>query len=272
LLDLPIPHLGSLTASKTAKTEEHAPSKETAPVPAKPVSQRTEPVPQSTPPRTNTRKPSFGLDADPWASPDLHRGHNHTTNGAPPHPNGSSTTASLPQRTTSAFTTSSNRQDATSERRTSTRPPGGGDQGWGAFTGSSTDSFRDSGLGGGGGFAGGDPPGSNDPTGQGRPIVSAPRPVAPGVDEVITITSISEKEGMMFFQHRNYEVTSARRNSKVIRRYSDFVWLLDCLHKRYPFRQLPLLPPKRVASKFYSSSLLAQPSLGLGQRHKAKLR
>jgi sorting nexin-8 len=51
------------------------------------------------------------------------------------------------------------------------------------------------------------------------------------------------------FQHRNYEVTSARRNSKVIRRYSDFVWLLDCLHKRYPFRQLPLLPPKRVASE-----------------------
>ena len=48
------------------------------------------------------------------------------------------------------------------------------------------------------------------------------------------------------FQHRNYEVASARRASKVIRRYSDFVWLLDCLHKRYPFRQLPLLPPKRV--------------------------
>ena len=52
------------------------------------------------------------------------------------------------------------------------------------------------------------------------------------------------------FQHRNYEVASSRRNSKVVRRYSDFVWLLDCLHKRYPFRQLPLLPPKRVASEF----------------------
>jgi len=56
-----------------------------------------------------------------------------------------------------------------------------------------------------------------------------------------------EKEGMFFFQHHNYEVTSSRRGSKVIRRYSDFVWLLDCLHKRYPFRVLPLLPPKRVA-------------------------
>jgi sorting nexin-8 len=71
------------------------------------------------------------------------------------------------------------------------------------------------------------------------------------VEETITVTTIAEKEGMFMFQHRNYEVTSARRNSKVIRRYSDFVWLLDCLHKRYPFRQLPLLPPKRVASKYF---------------------
>lgn len=60
---------------------------------------------------------------------------------------------------------------------------------------------------------------------------------------------LPEKEGMFMFQHHNYEVVSARRGSKVIRRYSDFVWLLDCLHKRYPFRVLPLLPPKRVAGK-----------------------
>jgi len=62
----------------------------------------------------------------------------------------------------------------------------------------------------------------------------------------VTVGLLDEKEGMFMFQHRNYEVASVRRNSKVIRRYSDFVWLLDCLHKRYPFRQLPLLPPKRV--------------------------
>lgn len=70
------------------------------------------------------------------------------------------------------------------------------------------------------------------------------------VGEVITVTLMPEKEGMFLFQHHNYEVTSSRRGSKVIRRYSDFVWLLDCLHKRYPFRALPLLPPKRVAGKF----------------------
>jgi sorting nexin-8 len=56
-----------------------------------------------------------------------------------------------------------------------------------------------------------------------------------------------EKEGMFMFQHHNYEVASQRRGSRVIRRYSDFVWLLDCLQKRYPFRVLPLLPPKRMA-------------------------
>lgn len=73
-----------------------------------------------------------------------------------------------------------------------------------------------------------------------------------GGGEIVTVNTISDKEGMFMFQHRNYEVASTRRNSKVIRRYSDFVWLLDSLHKVYPFRQLPLLPPKRVASKYFT--------------------
>jgi sorting nexin-8 len=226
------------------------PSEETAPAPPTPQPQRSEPIPSSTPARSTNiaRKPSFGLEADPWASPEMHRGHNHNTNGASPQINGAAITASLPQRTTSAFTTSSSQQDSTSER-TSSRPAPVGESGWGGYTGTSVDSFRGSSQGNGGGFSGGDPPGGGAPPGLGRKNSSAPRPVAPGAEETITITSISEKEGMMFFQHRNYEVISARRNSKVIRRYSDFVWLLDCLHKRYPFRQLPLLPPKRVASK-----------------------
>ncbi|KAG5980763.1 hypothetical protein E4U55_003688 [Claviceps digitariae] len=67
------------------------------------------------------------------------------------------------------------------------------------------------------------------------------------LEENIVVTLMPGKEGMFLFQHHNYEVASQRRGSKVIRRYSDFVWLLDCLHKRYPFRALPLLPPKRVA-------------------------
>ncbi|KOS20931.1 Sorting nexin mvp1 [Escovopsis weberi] len=66
-------------------------------------------------------------------------------------------------------------------------------------------------------------------------------------EEHVIVTLMPGKEGIFLFQHHNYEVTSHRRGSKVVRRYSDFVWLLDCLHKRYPFRSLPLLPPKRVA-------------------------
>ncbi|KAH0602853.1 uncharacterized protein H6S33_008503 [Morchella sextelata] len=68
-----------------------------------------------------------------------------------------------------------------------------------------------------------------------------------GPEEVVTVSVLPEKEGMFMFQHRNYQIASARRGSRVVRRYSDFVWLLECLHKRYPFRQLPLLPPKRLA-------------------------
>lgn len=79
------------------------------------------------------------------------------------------------------------------------------------------------------------------------------RSTNPQVAETVTITLLPEKEGMFMFQHRNYEVKSARRGSTVVRRYSDFVWLLDCLQKRFPFRQLPLLPPKRVSGTFYAS-------------------
>lgn len=75
------------------------------------------------------------------------------------------------------------------------------------------------------------------------------RPTNPQVEETVTVSLLPEKEGLFMFQHRNYEVKSARRGSTVIRRYSDFVWLLDCLQKRFPFRQLPLLPPKRVSGK-----------------------
>lgn len=81
-----------------------------------------------------------------------------------------------------------------------------------------------------------------------RPTVSA-RSGNPS-EENITVTLMPEKEGMFLFQHHNYEVSSPRRGSKVVRRYSDFVWLLDCLHKRYPFRVLPLLPPKRVSGNY----------------------
>lgn len=109
----------------------------------------------------------------------------------------------------------------------------------------------------GGGGWGSDRPASGDFSAPGQPGLSAggfgstggARTISRGVEETVTVTLLPEKEGMFLFQHHNYEVKSARRASSVVRRYSDFVWLLDCLHKRYPFRALPLLPPKSVAGK-----------------------
>ena len=132
--------------------------------------------------------------------------------------------------------------------------------GGGTITGGGWGGYYDSGFGdgavnpnpfGGPGAGGGDRDRDGEPGGS-APGPSTTRTLGSGrtgvaVEENIIVTLMPEKEGMFLFQHHNYEVTSARRGSKVIRRYSDFVWLLDCLHKRYPFRALPLLPPKRVA-------------------------
>ncbi|RSH95368.1 Sorting nexin mvp1 [Saitozyma podzolica] len=62
--------------------------------------------------------------------------------------------------------------------------------------------------------------------------------------ETVEVTLIAEKEGWFL---QKYRVESDKRSGEVVsRRYSDFVWLLDCLSKRYPFRILPALPPKRI--------------------------
>lgn len=79
-----------------------------------------------------------------------------------------------------------------------------------------------------------------------RGVTVVPR----GTGEYVTISTLPDKEGLFLFQHHNYEVKTVRRGSSVVRRFSDFVWLLDCLQKRYPFRCLPLLPPKRVQGAF----------------------
>ncbi|POS84348.1 hypothetical protein EPUL_003740, partial [Erysiphe pulchra] len=65
-------------------------------------------------------------------------------------------------------------------------------------------------------------------------------------EETFVVTLLPEKEGIFLFQHHCYHVINVQKGHKVVRRFSDFVWLLDCLQKRFPFRQLPLLPPKRV--------------------------
>ncbi|KAG9237738.1 sorting nexin-like protein mvp1 [Amylocarpus encephaloides] len=251
--NLPVPKLSSLSITPTFLDASELAAKP----PQRPVSPPAAAAAASPPLATQKphtpRKPSIDLEADPWGSPALHKGHNHES--ASQRPNGVSSAISNgihePTRTTSNFTvtprTSANGTSTQSADNTPDTPSVGG---WGGYdvageAGAPFGNPSDSTVGGDGFGApgeGDDPPIPNLPTrsfGGGR--VSAG-----GVEENIIITLLPEKEGMFMFQHHNYQVSSPRRSSKVVRRYSDFVWLLDCLHKRYPFRQLPLLPPKRV--------------------------
>ncbi|VEU21204.1 DEKNAAC102189 [Brettanomyces naardenensis] len=87
---------------------------------------------------------------------------------------------------------------------------------------------------------------------------------------LVNVKEIPEKEGLVF-KHINYlvahnlkfpseyylaadnnngkqQTTSKNRGeTKVIRRYSDFAWLVEVLWKKYPFRLIPELPPKKFA-------------------------
>ncbi|XXH04383.1 YmL10 [Hypoxylon texense] len=250
--DLPQPQLSSFVKKPVFPNA--------AELAAKPPQQ---PDPPSTPfsSQTRPRKPSMdGPEDDPWSSAEVHRDHDHAetqkvngtvhtntnTNG-----NGysNSDAPDMHTRTTSNFTTSTvasvGGAGSQSGGSVSSHPGG-----WGYFDGNNPGGFGEPSnnptapFGGAGGGEGRDP--------AAQPSISHSRTISGGrtgtaVEETILVTLMPEKEGVFLFQHHNYEVTSSRRGSKVIRRYSDFVWLLDCLHKRYPFRALPLLPPKRVA-------------------------
>ncbi|ORY19602.1 sorting nexin mvp1 [Clohesyomyces aquaticus] len=251
--NLPVPSIAlpkpPATKQEPQVNEPPAPANN-QPLPTPPLRQQPQSQPTVTPNRSRAmRKQSFGdPEADPWGSPDLHRGHSHTSyTSVPPQTNGVSVPTG--RRTTSQFTTTSDTPTATSNNPTSPPQPESlpSEGGWGGYNGGSGAEFSGSGLDGDGfGPPSGGEGGPSNPSAVSRSLGGG-RIIPVGVEEIVTVTAIAEKEGMFMFQHRNYEVASSRRNSKVVRRYSDFVWLLDCLHKRYPFRQLPLLPPKRVA-------------------------
>jgi sorting nexin-8 len=259
--DLPepsIPYLKKLKTAKVSETLEEPRPQYPVPDPALLESRVS-----GTPPKSRRlRKDSLeDPESDPWASAALHKGHTHPVqNEATPKSNGVTAARPLPieqrgtARTTSAYTTRSEDMgsasgDGMGTTRSGMVPPAGGSGGWGSY-GNPAGDFPNGDHPGAGptGFgSGGDDP--NNPIPTTSRALGGGRTTSRGVEETITITTLPEKEGMFMFQHRNYEVKSARRASTVIRRYSDFVWLLDCLHKRYPFRQLPLLPPKRVAGE-----------------------
>ncbi|KAH0173127.1 sorting nexin Mvp1, partial [Aureobasidium melanogenum] len=242
---LPIPHLPSLTAPP--KQEQKPPRTPTGP-------QADSGATQS----QSMETPGFGFGDDPWGSPSLHKNHNHESAApasyaqaaAPSYPNGSVNGRAEPPhvRTTSNFTTTSaaDKTESPTTEPSSFEPsrPTTAESGWGGYS-ASNDGFNT--APGNEGF--GEPQSDNNQISGSvrRPVGVSRSSGATGPEELITVNVLEEKEGMFLFQHRNYEVSSIRRNSRVIRRYSDFVWLLDCLHKKFPFRQLPLLPPKRVA-------------------------
>ncbi|KAJ4469550.1 hypothetical protein J3R30DRAFT_3550973 [Lentinula aciculospora] len=57
--------------------------------------------------------------------------------------------------------------------------------------------------------------------------------------------AIQGQQGFILNRYTVYQI-STERGPSVIRRYSEFVFLWDCLYRRYPFRLFPALPPKRI--------------------------
>lgn len=251
-----LPYIQQLKRSDASNNQSVAAEQQraTTPTPAKPA-----PSAHSTPkPRMLRRESLDTPEADPWASPAAQKTRTQrVSNDATPfegvtaaQPISNGQTG--PSRTTSAFTTHSEEPAPKSTDRGSSREDlsGGTADGWGSYNASTGGTFGNSEqapLGAEGfGTSGNDGGRDRSTSALGRTLGGG-RTTGRGVEENVTITVLPDKEGMFMFQHRNYEVKSPRRGSTVVRRYSDFVWLLDCLHKRYPFRQLPLLPPKRVA-------------------------
>ncbi|KAJ3156639.1 Sorting nexin mvp1 [Geranomyces michiganensis] len=79
--------------------------------------------------------------------------------------------------------------------------------------------------------------------------LDVPPVVDPSAIEVehVKVLLAPEKGGIVF-KHVNYILHSQTRQTSVLRRYSDFLWLLDVLVRKYPFRTIPSLPPKKVGA------------------------
>ncbi|KAJ6164773.1 hypothetical protein N7470_003445 [Penicillium chermesinum] len=213
--NLPWPESGFLDRLRNPESTNHRP---TTP-PSQPTSLQEPTSARSQRPR---RESLGGLESDPWASPDLHRNHTHEVPTQPSTLNGYGSIRSTNNAWSGNEAEDTSRIEVTREDtndQTTGALASSAGSGWDGNAGVPTDL-----------------PGFNDtPRGFAREIITLLHPAS------------STAEGVFMFQHRNYEVKSARRGSTVVRRYSDFVWLLDCLQKRFPFRQLPLLPPKRVS-------------------------
>lgn len=90
--------------------------------------------------------------------------------------------------------------------------------------------------------------------------------------DIVVVEEIPEREGILF-KHTNYLVkhlivlpdTDPSSDRSVIRRYSDFVWLQEVLLKKYPFRMIPELPPKKIGSHSADQAFLLKRRRGLSR-------
>ncbi|XP_054282836.1 sorting nexin-8-like [Macrosteles quadrilineatus] len=73
--------------------------------------------------------------------------------------------------------------------------------------------------------------------------------------DTIDIELVPEKKGL-FIKHVEYLVSSKRFDSRVNRRYNDFIALYEVLLNRFPYRLIPKLPPKRMIVGASASMLL----------------
>ncbi|KAG8776854.1 Sorting nexin mvp1, partial [Ceratobasidium sp. 428] len=79
--------------------------------------------------------------------------------------------------------------------------------------------------------------------------------------EVALVSIVPEKQGFLLNRYTVYLVQT-EKGPAVQRRYSEFAWLWDCLIRRYPFRVVPGLPPKRLGP---DDSFLEQRRRGLAR-------
>lgn len=85
------------------------------------------------------------------------------------------------------------------------------------------------------------------------------------IEEVVSFSAIQvreipQKEGLLF-KHTNYQVI--KDEYKVIRRYSDFAWLVEYLLRKYTFRIIPQLPPKKFGTANNDTLFLQRRRRGL---------
>ncbi|GAA6062832.1 hypothetical protein JCM10212_002470 [Sporobolomyces blumeae] len=105
--------------------------------------------------------------------------------------------------------------------------------------------------------------GTASPFGDHLDTVNEPRPWQLDKFRKVTVHLKPTLEGTLLQKHHVWVVEQATSSTE--RRYSDFVWLLDCLQHRYPFRLLPSLPPKSIQ---YQGHFLGQDDGFLDRRKK----